>query len=246
MPVPPPGAGPVLRFLVMGVEFRQFLVVNDATWLPQSDTLSRVEAVLREWALVNQPPRLIDLSGGRPQFTTPDRLGSSPGAGLALAWPGIEGGAVERVAGPNQSGGGADERYIEQIVAVAGLDYRVQWSSEDYYFQLVKPPSEGGRLQARYPDPDFGRTRLSTAWADAFPCSAAASPPVVRIQIEDRARRQVGWRNLDGFWRAALVLEFGKDIPAFADAVHLLPERAFVAEVSAAFRGPIEEIGEFY
>ena len=230
----------------MGVEFRQFLVVNDRTWLPQPDTLSRVEAVLRQWALVDQPPRLVDLSGGRPQFTTPDRLGSFPGAGLALTWPGIEGRGVERVAGPNQWGSGPDERYIGRIVAVAGLDYRVHWSSEDYYFQLVKPPSEAGQPLTRYPNPDFGRTRLSTTWADAFPCTAAASPPLVRINIEDRARSQVGWRNLDGFWRAALILEFGKDIPAFAGAVHLLPERAFVSAISAAFRGPIEEVGEFY
>ncbi len=45
----------------MGVEYRQFMVVDDAHWRPQSDTAARVEAVLRDWSLIGEVENIVDL-----------------------------------------------------------------------------------------------------------------------------------------------------------------------------------------
>jgi hypothetical protein len=65
----------------------------------------------------------------------------------------------------------------------------------------------------------------------------------VRARIAAHAKKKVA---REGFWRGALVLDFGKDLPAFCGKLHALPARDFVAEIIDAFRGRVVEIADFY
>src|SRR5262249_7214197 len=63
----------------MGIEYRHFLVVDDAEWRPQSDTAARVEAVLRKWSLVDRPKEVVDLSRGANKQIDGDTTSVPPG-----------------------------------------------------------------------------------------------------------------------------------------------------------------------
>jgi len=160
------------------------------------------------------------------------------------------------------------DRHTMQTSLVLGSDYRIHRSSESYYFEVTTSPTVNGRPIAAhereyrfrrgdelyvYLDdqsfPSEGRTHwLSQIWrfaTGASPSPPIVSPPVVRIHVEDHAKANVAWSSYQGFWRGALVIDFGKDLPAFCEGIHALPARDFVAEVAEAFRGPLAEVGEF-
>ncbi len=221
----------------MGIEYRHFIVVNDAYWRPESDTVERVEAVLRDWSLIGDAAKVVDLCSGPNRNTS-----SSPGRGIALVYPGATGVVVETVAGPSAYAGiSSDERYLKRTTLVLGDDYRVQWGSESIYFELKAAPLAGGEPIAGEDDDPY-----DALFSASFPSDRASSPPVVVARIEAHAKPSIGWDSCLGFWRGALVLDFGKDLPAFSDRVHALPAREFVSALSAAIRGPLVEIGEFY
>jgi len=223
----------------MGIGYRHFLAVDDPAWRPQADTIDRVEAVLRAWSLANGPATVVELSP-KAQAALPE-TGSMPD--LALSWRDMEGPAVAALAGASAYGDiDPAERYLMEITLIAGNDYRVQWSPDGFYFKLVAPPRLDGVPVRAHEDNDA----KGTLYAESFPFKEGASAPVVQIQVEDHAKPHLAWETCSGFWRAALVLDFGKDLPAFTESVHCLPARDFVAAVGEALRGPIVEIGELY
>ncbi|WP_332856252.1 hypothetical protein [Duganella sp. S19_KUP01_CR8] len=226
----------------MGVEYRHFMVVDDADWRPQSDTAARVEAVLRDWSLIDGAEHTIDFSASQEKRGGSSNSAASPGPGVAVVYPGATGAAIEVVAGPSLFADMAsDDRYLMRATLVIGDDFRVQWSSDSVYFELVSPPlANGAPIEGE--DVDFN----DSLFAASFPSEGASSPPVVVAHIEDRAKSSVAWDSCLGFWRGALLLTFGKDLPAFSEKVQALPAREFVAAISAALRGRLVEIGEFY
>ncbi len=226
----------------MGVEYRHFLLVNDSNWIPQADTAGRIDAVLRKWELVDKPPQVINLAGGQQRLLRIDQLHESPGPGIALMYPGIVGPPVERLAGRSLFDCSPDERYTSGISLILGNDYRVQWSGDGFWFELTAPPTEAGKSIQSYQDED----NLKTLFAESFPSGPNTSPPSIKIHIQDFARPHIAWKGLLGYWRGALVIDLGKDLPIFAEEKHAIPSCAFVADVSEAFRGQIEEFGEFY
>lgn len=226
----------------MGIEYRHFLVVDDPAWLPAADTAIRVDAVLRRWSLVAQLQRVVDISEGTQKSVgAVDPASVQVGSGTVFIYAGIKGESVERIAGANDLD--TDGRYTMRISLVLGDDYRIQWSSESIYFELIEGPTVEGRpVAANEGDDD---SPIDTLYARSFP-SKGALPPVVRIHVEDHAKPNVAWTHCQGFWRGALVIAFGKDLPPFYRVVHALPARDFVADVAEAFRGRLVEIGEFY
>lgn len=226
----------------MGVEYRHFMVVDDAHWRPQSDTAARVEAALRDWSLIGAVARVVDLPACQEAPRGTSNSAASPGPGVAIVYPGATGPAVEHIAGPSAF---ADitpaDRYLKRMTLVLGDDFRVQWSTDSTYFELLSPPLANG-VPIAGEDVDF----LDSLYAASYPSSEASSPPVVRAHVEDRARPSVAWDSCLGYWRGALVLDFGKDLPAFCEKVQALPAREFVAAISAALRGRLVEIGDFY
>jgi hypothetical protein len=225
----------------MGVEYRHFLVVNDPNWRPENDTALRIDDILRQWLLADRLRRIVDLSTGNDM----ERVGSNglvdPGRGLAFRYAGVDGSAVARIAGPSLYDADPDHRYTMSTWLVLGSDYRVHYSSEAFFFDLISPPTTGGRPI----EPDE-RESLDILFDQSFPADDATSPPVVKIHVEDHAKPHLAWSQYQGFWRGALVIDFGKDLPHFVDGVHQLPARDFIAAIGEAFRGPIVEVGEFY
>ena len=245
----------------MGVEYRHCLVTGEPAWLPDPGTLGRVEDVLRKWRLVTEDPEVFDLSGGRALAIS--EIPTTSGAGIAAVYPMIKGPVVASLFGPRDydtsttwleslqrfcettlfglaasEHSNDQERYIQQIAIVVGTDYRIQPSSEEFCFSVVKPPLEGGREVAPYPEDPLG------LYYAAYPAAKSTVPPRVEIEVSELARGHVAWRDFPGFWRGAVVLDFGKDIPAFAAGQYILGCREFVSDISMAFRTRICEIGE--
>ena len=224
----------------MGVEYRHFIVIDDASWRPESDTVERVEKVLRHWSLID---KTLDITNLTPTVEGSVRADTkSPGRGLAIVYDGVNGSAVESIAGASAyKDVSACDRYLMRSTLVVGTDYRVHWSSDGISFYVKSPPSVEGRLVAAEENEFDG-----CLFEVSFPSDGVTSPPVVLCEIDDFAKNSIGWNSYNGFWQAALVLDFGKDLPAFAEGIHLLPSRELIGQLSAAFRGPVIEIGEFY
>lgn len=226
----------------MGIEYRHFLVVDDARWKPQADTVSRVEQVLRAWSLGDRPDKVIDLVRGE-QLSTETSTTSAPGRGIAATYGGVDGAAVEKLAGPSYYPDlNAADRYIMSTTLIVGDDYRLHTTADSsIYFEVVEPPLDS---KGRQLDPIDGEYS-SALYADTFPGTDVSSPPVVVAHVAEFAQKNIGWARCNGFWRAALVIDFGKDIPGFARGIHCLPAIQFVHDLSEAFRGPVLQIGEF-
>ena len=128
------------------------------------------------------------------------------------------------------------------IALVVGDDYRLHWSSDGIDFELISPPFANGKPVLG----DEDEEPYDILFANSFPATGITSPPVVTAHIADHAQANVAWQDYQGYWRGAVVIDFGKDLPSFTDEVHQLPSRDFVAAISTAFRGSIVEVGEFY
>lgn len=229
----------------MGVEYRHFLVADDPRWLPAPDTASRVEKVLREWSLVEVLERVIDLTDGRNCEIPGATTSGHPGHGRAFLFAGIQGEPVARIAGPSWHDGMDDaDRYTTQIAVIIGSDYRIHSSSESLCFNLVSPPFQDGKpvRHNRLGDP----LGISYYFDQSFLGNDKTGPPTVDVQISEHAEENVAWSDYSGFWRGALVIDFGKDLPAFVRQVHSLPNKDFLVAVEEAFGSDVKEIGEIY
>ena len=227
----------------MGVEYRHFLVVNEPDWGPQPDTAARVESVLRDWSVVDGLEKVINLALGANNEMKDASTAALPGPGLAFIYSGVHGLPVARIAGASMYDEVEPaERYIMNTTLVVGDDYRLHWSSESIYFELISPPIANGKPVMGDDDQEPYRILFD----QSFPSTGITSPPVVKAHIEEHARPNVAWQTYQGYWRGGVVIDFGKDLPSFTDEVHQLPARDFVAAISTAFRGSIVEVGEFY
>lgn len=222
----------------MGVEYRHFIVVNDTGWAQQSDTVARVDAVLKQWSLVQRLNKVVDLR----LASEISQADASPVLDLAFVYAGVSGNVVERIAGPSayEEVTGSD-RYTMSTTLVIGNDYHVQWSSDAIYFELLSPPTINGTAIEGIRDEFFG-----TLFDTSFSSEGATTLPVVEVHIADHSMHSSAWKSCLGYWRAAVVIDFGKDLPSFSKEIHALPLRDFVADVGVALRAPVLEIGEFY
>lgn len=225
----------------MGVEYRHFLAVDDAAWLPQPDTMARVETVLRDWALVGSVRKVVDLrTGTRVPFEETAPV-VDPGPGKAVFYAGVEGIEVSRLLALPADNDSDTEPYLQGTALIVGTDIRVQWSPDGVWFKMTRPPMLGGRPVAET-TPEFS----DCLFAASYEAPDGVTPPEVEALVEDHALHSLAWTACRGFWRGAVVLDFGKSLPPFVDAVHRLPNRQFVNAIAAAFRAPVVEIGELY
>lgn len=227
----------------MGICYQHHLVVDDAGWRPQPDTVARVEKVLRAWSLIDQPTEVIDLLRGTKLTPEYPSASTTPGRGIALIYPGIRGTAVEQLAGPSYYDSiGTEDRYTSRVTLIVGDDYRIQNGSHAIYPELIASPIDGS---GRAIEPNQEQQASVWCYSDSFAGQDISSPPQVKMHVEEWAKKNIGWGRCNGFWRGALVLDFGKDLPSFAREVHILPARQFVYDLSEAFRGPLAQLGEF-
>lgn len=89
---------------------------------------------------------------------------------------------------------------------------------------------------------------LLRKWSQSYAANADTIPPEVEVTVPGIFRRHVAWNDAEtpfsGWWRGGVILDFGKSVPAFANGVHALPNRAFVRELAEAMRSELHEIGE--
>jgi hypothetical protein len=230
----------------MGVEYQHYLTVEDLLWRPQRDTAVRVDAVLRKWNLVHELASVVTLD--------PETLGEGvdadqafqmdPGNGLLFDWMTEETDSsdIARVTGESIFGDAVpeDSRYIQRIALLIGHDLFVHPSSESVSVEVTQPPMlDGVEMESVELDDCTNYFLL-----EGFPGSAEASFPEVEVTIED-GRGEARETLFAGFWRGALMWDFGKDVAEFAGDTDLLPERQFVADLEEAFRAKIIEVGQF-
>lgn len=229
----------------MGVEYRHFLVVNDKSWLPAADTLARVDAVLHKWSLIDKPATVFDLSTMKEssEKTIP---GAMPGAGKALVYDETSGKPVVDIAGRcYYDTVGDEDHYISQIIVVAGNDIRIQQSDEYCYFEQLTPAPDQACAGFVY-DLDAIPWPVSKAFDAYLVHGEYAGVPEMNIHVSKNFPELYDWSDYAGYWRGAVMLDFGKSLPGFCEKLRQLPTRDFVNELASAFRGPIAEIGVVY
>jgi hypothetical protein len=233
----------------MGIEYQHFFAVSDPAWLPQSDTLSRVDAVLRRWSLLELQGKKNDLKlyqcerGPWRERHEKHVPVETPGSGLALCYRHFRWQAIAKILGPCLYPGPDDELYLDYVTLIAGTDFRVPWISEATFEFIVRQPARRNGIDIKPYYEDEAPTGLQCIYFEAFPAGAATTPPIVELKASRLARQHIGFEDFPGFWRAALMFDCHKCLPAFTDGKHVIPNREFVSDVSEAFRGPIAEIG---
>lgn len=229
----------------MGVEYRHFLAVNDKDWLPAVDTLARVDAVLNKWSLINQPTMVFDLSTMKEssEKTIPSFM---PGAGQAVVYDDAKGKPVTDIAGPCYYDTVKEEdHYISKIIVVAGNDIRIQQSDEYGYFEQISPAPDQACIGFVY-DLDTIPWPVSKTFDAYLVHGEYSGTPEINIHFSKNFPELYDWTDYAGYWRGAVMLDFGKSLPGFYAQPRQLPSRDFVNELAIAFRGPIAEIGVVY
>jgi hypothetical protein len=228
----------------MGVEYKHFLVPANPSFVPERGVIQKVDDVLRKWNLRTDVPKVYDLTRGIKKLIFDPLDSITFGQGLAIEYPDIDGIAATKVMGESYYDGITDEdRYIQQITFIVGLDFRIHPSSEELTATVKAPPLEKGVPSEPYTERDeLLHYRLH---AEAYHSSVATSPPQVNVWVADK-NRILGGRAFPGFWRMALIIDCGKDLPALGDDFYIIPEREFVNELEVAWGSQIVEVGEVY
>lgn len=228
----------------MGVEYSHFLVVGEKNWSPQTDTLTRVNEVLRRWSLVDAVDKVFDLSSMTedPEPVVPC---GPTGPGKAVVYrDAARGNCVEVVAGPSYYGTvETEDRYIQTVVAIAGSDFRIQQSDEYCWFEVVGPLHGLDEADPSFDDIPWPVTK---AFFEYQINEKSVDHPVVKTHLGKHWSELYEWESYHGYWRGGVVLDFGKDLPKFCETRRTLASAEFVAELAAAFRGPIVEVGVIY
>ena len=186
--------------------------------------------------------RAVNLAGGRGEELTDATTSVAPGAGVGFVYEDVQGPAIARIAGPSAYDAPDDDRYAMRVVLVVGDDYRIQSSSESIYFEPVMPPENDGEPI----EPNQEEEPFEMAYAASFSSADATSPPLVKAQVADSAKENIAWQDYQGFWRGAVVIDFGKDLPGFVEARHALPEVRLRRALGARlFPAGLAEAGEF-
>ncbi len=209
----------------MGVEYAHGLFVADLAWRPTWAHVERLHEVLVRWKLARQRPELRDLDNDGEPIDEATAAADLP-ANLRLAYDGAQGEPVVAVMGPSQYGyTDAAMRYLQGITVTLGVDFRIL-ACETYPVEVDVPPIEGDDfVEVDEFSDDAGFSRYPATWATTAPTTKVRG-------------------RFSGVWRAALILDCGKDLPTLAEECDRpLPARAFVAELEAALGTRLIEQG---
>jgi len=190
----------------MGVEYKHFLISQDPSFIPGNDVIIRIDDVLSRWNLKKGDPKIYDLSNGINKIVTDPLDSLIFGQGLAIEYPGIEGVVASNIMGRSYYDNevSVDERYIERMTFIVGLDFRIHPSGEELTMTVKTPPLENKIPITPYCENDeFLHYGLH---AEAYHSSASATPPKVDVWVADN-NRILGGQNFLGFWRTALIID---------------------------------------
>jgi hypothetical protein len=224
----------------MGVEYKHYMFVDDLSYVGTLATAVAIDSVLTEWGLVSGSPTIRSLDGGKGKLLCQSSLEKIPAdiANLLLEYPYTEGDTIENIMGPSDYDD-VDSRYIQTIAVLVGSDYRIYNGDETAYTTVTAPPQKNGKEVKPY-EPNYD----IYYYADAYPAESKTEPPkaILEPDLHD-------WplpKGFCGIWRCGVILDCGKDLPAFIQKTNNLPSTKFASDIRNAFGGKIVQIGHYY
>jgi len=222
----------------MGIEYTHYMFVDDLSFIGTVATAAALEEVLAKWGLVSGTPTIRSLDGGKARKLRQGSLNNvSPStSNLLVEFPYTEADSIESVMGPSWNE--VDSRYIQRLALLVGSDYRVYNGFETSYTRVTTPPRKNGEEVK-----PFKTNHDIFYYSDAYPADSETEPPVAVLE----PGRQ-DWplpKGFDGIWRCGVILDCGKDCPAFMEKTNTLPSTQFTSEVSNAFGRTIVQVGHF-
>jgi hypothetical protein len=226
----------------MGIEYRHYLIPENPSFVPSSGVIKRIDALLEKWKLKGGDPVIYNLSQEGLTVVKAPVQSLIFGQGFGLKYPSVdnEGPAVANVMGPSIYDEITDEdRYLYSVTFVAGLDFRIHPSGETWNITIKKPPYEGAtKLKPYWVFDDMLFTH-----AEAFHSTLSTTPP--EVEVEANYSNQVMEPQFLGYWRTALVIDCGKDLPEVPDEGGFkIPNKDFIRDVEEALGCKVIEIGE--
>lgn len=230
----------------MGVEYRHFLIPDNPSFVPSKGVIKKIDDLLQKWSLKAGDPKVYNLSKDSTALVNAPLDDLDFGQGLAVKYPLVEGAFITNIMGGSfyyyDDADINDERYIQELTFVVGLDYRIHPSNEELYLEVKRPPHESNVLIKPYWDHD----KILHTHAEAYHSTLSTSPPEVDIDVTNR-NRIIGQQNFLGYWRTALIIDCGKDLPKLSDEeFYKIPNRDFINDVENALGCNVIEIGEVY
>ncbi len=250
----------------MGVEFRQWLLVRDLSWVPAAHTAHRVAAVVSEWGLGDSyvVTDLDDIEWDDPEYgfvTVPvvgflHELSALPTNAIVQALRHVQGPAVNRIVGPSRyEGVRPEDQYLQRLTLVLGHSFRIFDGWETGYATVLEPSVDHrgdpvnplelhttGYRQLDRLGPQRSPGVTNAPQREQYPSPPAVVAPKTRFAWRDGSVHP----TFSGCFRSALGLDLGKSLAAALDGPSPLPNRAFVTALEEAFGTELVEAGHYY
>ena len=81
--------------------------------------------------------------------------------------------------------------------------------------------------------------------AEAYNCSHSSIAPKVDID-SSFTNRVIGAQPFQGFWRTALIIDCGKDLPNLGNDLFKLENKEFISDIEEVLGTSVLQIGEVY
>lgn len=228
----------------MGVEYKHFLIPANPSFVPTNDAIKKVDEVLAKWNLKTGSPKIYNLRNAENTIVTAPLDSLDFGQGLAIEYAGVDGDMAGKIMGDSyyKDEISNEDRYIQGITFVVGLDYRIHPSNEELAVTVIRPPFDNSVPIQPYCEYDELHYGLH---AESYNCSLSATPPVVDIWVVEK-KRIIGEQSFSGYWRTALVIDCGKDLPRLFEDLYKIENRDFINDLENALGCNVIEIGEIY
>jgi len=233
----------------MGVEYQHFIIPSDPTFVPKKDVIIKVDNLLQKWQLKTNEPKVYNLTdGGNTLVELPlNIIEFDHGILLEYDCEGISGKIVRNIMGASHYGDEIedDDRYISKIYFIVGTDYRIHDDSETFSISVIKPPYNNNIPLDPYCDYD----NLSFLHSEAYSSSLNTLPPVVEVSIAERPGDiRIGNQNFKGYYRTALVIDCGKDLPDILNfeknAFYKIESTSLIQELEEVIGTDVIQIGK--
>jgi hypothetical protein len=226
----------------MGVEYRHYLIPENPSFVPSAGVIKRMDAVLEKWKLKAGDPNIYNLTADSYSLVEAPLHTLIFGQGFGIQYPPVDhdGATVASIMGPSYYYRNVPDnsRYINSLTFVIGLDFRIHASDETLNISVIKPPYEGATQLQPYWDYDLA----VFSHAEAFHGTLSTTPPVVAV--EGQQIKQAIDPKFMGYWRTALIIDCGKDLPQVSDEDGFkIPNKAFISDVEEAWGCKVIEVG---
>src|SRR5262245_9655043 len=214
---------------MMGVEYAHGLFVVELSWKPTWAHVGKIHDVMMAWKLATKKPGYVELGDAKPKKLKEAAVAKAMPANLRLDYGEVRGAPVESLFGESQYDIDTDDRYIQDVCVVLGVNFQVL--SAETYDIAVKTPPKNGKTEVTS-DPFVSSARGS----QQYPATWTTTPPTTT--------RPPG--KFTGVWRSGVILDCGKDLSMISEEFDPLPATKFRSALEKAFGTPLVEQGWIY